>query len=106
MGQQSYAPTRIDFTYLISVWRQKATDSAINIGEDEHKVLGQVLTTLLRYPTLPQDVLEPEIAKQPQPPRQPLLKSTPRRWDGKTAKEDYNYTRCEAHLLKACNLLC
>lgn len=83
MGIESYAPTRIDFTYLISVWRQKVTDSKIEVGKEEHNVLGQVLKILLRYPTLPTEVLAPEIASQPQPPRTWIAQpeDTPKTWE-------------------------
>ncbi len=49
-GTETYAATRIDFTYLISVW-SKAEAAEV---EEEHLILGKVLTTLLGYPILPQ----------------------------------------------------
>jgi hypothetical protein len=57
--QRQPAPTRIDFAYLISVW---AKDIA-----DEHRLLGQILATLLRFPELPQDVLQGSMQTQPYP---------------------------------------
>jgi hypothetical protein len=52
-------PVRVDLTYLISAW---ATEIA-----DEHQLLGSVLTTLLRFPLLPLDVLRGSLQDQPFP---------------------------------------
>lgn len=58
-GIVSRAPIRVDLSYLISVW---ATDVA-----DEHQLLGRVLTTLLRFPLLPPEVLKSSVQAQPFP---------------------------------------
>ena len=84
-GTETYAATRIDFTYLISVWTKPdiQTDQTTGVKE-EHKVLGKVLTTLLRYQTLPEDVLQgTTISKQPQPPRTWVAQpeDTPKTWE-------------------------
>lgn len=58
-GTQRRAPVRMDLTYLISAW---ATDIS-----DEHQLLGRVLTTLLRFPLLPDEVLKGSLLTQPLP---------------------------------------
>ncbi len=74
-GTETIAPTRIDLSYLITVW---TTDVA-----DEHRLLGNILKTLLSYPTLPTEVLQGEMANQSLPLRawvsQP--ERTPNAWD-------------------------
>jgi hypothetical protein len=68
------APTRIDLSYLITAWTA--------VVADEHKLLGNALATLLRFPTLPADVLQGALATQPPVPTwvaQP--ERTPNSWD-------------------------
>lgn len=79
-GTETYAATRIDFTYLISVWSKASSTVEI---EEEHEVLGKVLTTLLSYPILPPEVLQGEIAQQSQPPRAWIAQpeDTPKTWE-------------------------
>jgi hypothetical protein len=52
-------PSRIDLAYLITVW---ANDVA-----DEHRLLWQIMSTLFRYPIVPQDILKGDLAKQEYP---------------------------------------
>lgn len=58
-GAVSLPPVRMDLSYLISVW---TTDIA-----DEHQVLGQALNTLLRFPFLPDAVLQGSLQSPPFP---------------------------------------
>jgi len=53
--------TRVDLTYLITVW---TTDIA-----DEHQLLGRVLAALLKFPVLPDEVLKGTMQVQPYPLR-------------------------------------
>jgi hypothetical protein len=53
------APVRIDFAYLISAWSKDIAD--------EHRLLGQILTALLRFPELPSGVLQGSMQTQPYP---------------------------------------
>jgi hypothetical protein len=55
-GSQRRAPVRVDLSYLISVW---TTDIS-----DEHQLLGQILTALLQFPMLPDDVLQGSMQTQ------------------------------------------
>jgi hypothetical protein len=69
------APVRIDLTYLITAW---TTDVA-----DEHQLLGRVLTTLLRFPLLPDEVLKGAMQTQPLPLQAWIAQPerTPNTWD-------------------------
>jgi hypothetical protein len=58
-GSLRRAPVRIDLTYLITAWTTEIAD--------EHLLLGQILTTLPRFPTLPEDVLQGSLRDQPLP---------------------------------------
>jgi Pvc16 N-terminal domain len=74
-GTETNAPIRIDFAYLITAWTKEIAD--------EHRLLGNLLKTLLRYPVLPADVLKGEMTTQSLPLRgwvaQP--ERTPNAWD-------------------------
>jgi len=49
-------PARINLSYLVTVW---AHDKA-----DEHRLLWHVLTTLFRYPVLPEEILDQALTSQ------------------------------------------
>jgi hypothetical protein len=69
------APTRVDFTYLITAW---TTDVS-----DEHQLLGNMLTALLRYPLLPTETLKGAMQTQPLPLQAWIAQPerTPNAWD-------------------------
>ncbi len=48
-------PVRVDCSYLITAWSSKASSTQVY---DEHMLLGAVLKVLLRYPTIPEQVLQ------------------------------------------------
>ena len=84
-GTEDFAPTRIDFTYLISFWASKGEQDPV---KKEHEILGQVLETLLCYPILPQEVLQGKIQQQSQIPGAQLPRAwiaqpedTPKTWE-------------------------
>lgn len=52
-------PVRVECSYLITAWASGASD--------EHKLLGQVIQTLVRYPTLPMAVLPDGLKEQESP---------------------------------------
>lgn len=58
------APVRVDFSYLITAW---PSESVPDPAEDEHHLLGEVMSILLRYPTIPEEVLQGVLIGQ-QPP--------------------------------------
>ncbi|SCX85985.1 Protein of unknown function [Nitrosospira sp. Nl5] len=58
------APVRIDISYLITAW---PSQSVTNPSEDEHRLLGNVIQALLRYRTIPQDVLQGSLTDQDLP---------------------------------------
>ncbi len=74
-ASENRAPARIDLTYLISVWT--------NSVADEHQLLGSLLKTLLRFPVLPQEILQGEMASQPILPHAWIAfgDHTPNVWD-------------------------
>jgi hypothetical protein len=59
VGSERPAPVRMDLTYLISAWTTEISD--------EHQLLGRVLTTLLRFPLLPDEALKGSLVTQPLP---------------------------------------
>jgi hypothetical protein len=75
VGSERQGPVRMDLTYLISAW---TTDMS-----DEHQLLGRVLTTLLRFPLLPDDVLKGSLVSQPLPVQGWIAQPdrTPNPWD-------------------------
>lgn len=54
------APVRIDCAYCITAW-SPATDESVL---EEHRLLSQVLTVLLKNPTIPSDVLQGSLVNQ------------------------------------------
>jgi hypothetical protein len=63
-AQRWMPPVRIDCSYLITAW---PSASAPNRAEDEHRLLGEVMIALLRYPTLPLEVLQGSLDAQDLP---------------------------------------
>jgi hypothetical protein len=55
------APVRVDFSYLITAW---PSESVPEPAEDEHRLLGEVMRVLLRYRTIPKEVLQGELQEQ------------------------------------------
>ena len=74
-GTQRRAPTRVDLSYMISVWAEFISD--------EHRLLGQILTALLSHPLLPDDVLMGAMRNQPFPVRAWIAQPEriPNAWD-------------------------
>jgi hypothetical protein len=52
---------RVDLSYLITAW---PSESVPDPAEDEHRLLGEVMRVLLRYRTLPEEVLQGELRGQ------------------------------------------
>lgn len=57
----SKLPIRVDLSYLVTVW---TNDTA-----DQHRLLGHILSTLYRYPEIPEELLEGSLAGLPFPIR-------------------------------------
>ena len=55
------APTRIDFSYLITAWPKPGVPDP---AEVEHNLLGVVMQVLLTYPTIPENVLQGDLRTQ------------------------------------------
>ena len=61
---QKRPPVRVDFSYLITAW---PSANVHDPAEDEHRLLGEVMRVLLRYRTIPGEVLQAELATQELP---------------------------------------
>ncbi len=57
-------PRRIACSYLITAWPSESTPTP---AEDEHRLLGEVLKVLLRYPKVPATYLRGELVGQEPP---------------------------------------
>lgn len=58
------APVRVECSYLITAW---ASESSTTPAQDEHRLLGEVMQVLLRYSTIPDPVLQGNLAGQEPP---------------------------------------
>lgn len=61
---QTRPPVRVDFSYLITAW---PSQSVPDPAEDEHRLLGEVMRILLRYPTIPEEILQGVLVGQEPP---------------------------------------
>lgn len=59
---RTFAPVRVDFSYLITAWPSQSIGDAV---EDEHRLLGEVMRVLLRYRTIPDDIVQGSLKDQP-----------------------------------------
>lgn len=59
LALRRFMPVRIDASYLITAWPR---EGLANPAEDEHRLLGEVMRVLLRYRTLPQELLHGTLA--------------------------------------------
>jgi len=57
-------PTRVDCSYLITAW---SSDSSTSRAMDEHRLLSEVMRSLLRHPTLPGVLLHGSLKGQEPP---------------------------------------
>ncbi|HEY9598731.1 MAG TPA: DUF4255 domain-containing protein [Cyanophyceae cyanobacterium] len=87
---------RVDCSYLITAW---PSESSTTPQRDEHRLLGEVMKALLRYPTLPSEILQGSLTDQELPlramPLQPMqLQSMGEFWQalGGKPKAALNYT--------------
>ena len=63
-GRLSQPLLRVDCSYLITAWPSPSTP---NRAADEHRLLSEVMRVLLRFPKLPDDLLQGELADQELP---------------------------------------
>lgn len=59
-------PLRVDFSYLVTAWPSE--NAVPDPAQDEHRLLGAVMQVLLRYRTIPAELLQGSLVDQ-----QPLL---------------------------------
>jgi hypothetical protein len=62
---QQRPPVRIDCSYLITAWPSEGSNTP---ALDEHRLLGEVMKVLLRYPLIPEAVLQGMLRDQPYMP--------------------------------------
>lgn len=55
------APVRVDGSYLITAWPSASSNTP---AQDEHYLLGEVMKVMLRYPTIPGEVLQGNLKDQ------------------------------------------
>lgn len=58
------APVRVDCSYLVTAWVSKSSKTQ---AKDEHHLLGEVMRLLLRFPSIPSEVLHGALASQRPP---------------------------------------
>ena len=63
-AMRTRAPVRVDFSYLVTAW---SSESVPDRAQDEHRLLGEVMQTLLRHRTIPEDVLQGVLVTQSPP---------------------------------------
>jgi hypothetical protein len=87
-------PVRVDCSYLITVWAKDPADF-----QTEHRLLGDVMKALLRYPKIPMAILQGSLREQEPVPRAltlrpPQLQSLGEFWQamGGRPKPAMNYT--------------
>ena len=59
--RRAMPPRKFKLSYLVTAWTQRP--------EDEHRLLSAVLSCFVRFDALPDDVLQDELARQPEPVR-------------------------------------
>jgi hypothetical protein len=64
VARRSLPLVRIDCSYLITAWPSKGTPTPT---EDEHRLLGETIMALLRYPTLSSEMLQGQLRDQALP---------------------------------------
>lgn len=63
-ARRTQPPIRVDFSYLVTAW---SSESVPDRAQDEHRLLGEVMRTLLRHRVIPADVLQGSLVDQSRP---------------------------------------
>lgn len=63
-AKKMHAPVRVDCSYLITVWTTQAQGERESATYQEHRLLGQIMQVLLRYPKLPLEILQGSLSGQ------------------------------------------
>ncbi len=66
-------PVRLNVFYLITAWSPAQTEAVL----DEHHLLSQILAVLFKFASIPEDVLEGDLAAIDPPPKLPLTVACP-----------------------------
>jgi hypothetical protein len=62
-------PARVDCSYLITAWPSTSQTNSKPDAAEEHQILGEVMKVLLRFPMLPEEVLQGSLKGQEPPVR-------------------------------------
>lgn len=96
-ASKKFPPVRVDCSYLITAWSGNSTPSESQL--EEHRLLSAVMKVLLRYRTIPAEVLQGQLKGQEPPLRTTVLRpgqiqSTTEFWQamGGKPKATLNYT--------------
>jgi hypothetical protein len=66
-------PVRVECSYLVTAWASKNVPDP---AQDEHRLLGEVITVLLRHRRIPAEVLQGSLQDQEPPVRTSALQAT------------------------------
>jgi hypothetical protein len=64
IARRSLPLVRVDCSYLITAWPSKGSPTP---AEDEHRLLGETIAVLVRFPTIPDPVLQGRLLDQELP---------------------------------------
>jgi hypothetical protein len=73
--RQTRPPVLMDCSYFITAWSSVTADTVANkqiVVREEHELLSEVMKVLLRYPVLPNAILQGKLQDQ-EPPRTSML---------------------------------
>lgn len=74
---QEKPPVRIDLSYLITAWSPADVTPATEPAVDEHRLLSRILEALFKYPFIPSDVLQGDLAMIDPLPEIPAIVAQP-----------------------------
>lgn len=60
-GTKRLAPVRVDCSYLITAW---ANAGSLTAAQEEHRLLGEVMRVIVRYPTITTELLQGRLRGQ------------------------------------------
>jgi hypothetical protein len=70
--KKEFSPARVKLSYCITAWSPAQPTPGMAPAIEEHRLLGDVLKRLLKYPVLPQELLVGDLGKQNGEPLPPV----------------------------------
>jgi hypothetical protein len=64
MAMRKRAPVRIDCSYLVTAWSSEGSNTR---PFDEHRILSSIIRALIKYPTIPEQILQNSLRGQEPP---------------------------------------